>query len=49
MEKKYYFVAGDVITIPEACQVVFYSLEGETIYPEFRAVMVLPKELREEE
>ena len=47
VEKKYFFVAGDEITISQACQVIFYSLDGEIIYPEFRAVMSIPKELQE--
>ena len=32
--KVYYFQAGDTITIPIDCQIVFY-VDGKVVYPEF--------------
>ena len=42
-EKKYYFLAGDELIIPEACYVVFFSVNGRVIHPELSAIMRIPK------
>ena len=39
---EYYFVVGDTIVIPQACQVVFY-VDGEVMYPDLDAVATIPK------
>ena len=48
-ERRYFFIAGDKIVIPEACYVVFFSPDGQVIHPELKAVMRVPISTDKEE